>query len=135
MYAHVLVPISFDADRNTTRALAVARVLAADTGTITLLHVQEAVPSYALGYLPPDYLAESRAELADALTVLAGDLPRCKVAVVDGHAGRTISDWAMDNAVDCIVVASHRPGMQDLLLGSTATTVVRHAPCAVHVIR
>ncbi len=135
MYAHVLVPISFDADRDTTRALAAARVLAGPSGRISLLHVQETVPPYALGYLPADYLAETRADLERALMTLAGDLPRVSVHVVDGHAGRTISDWAAQNAVDCIVVASHRPGMQDLLLGSTATTVVRHAPCAVHVMR
>jgi nucleotide-binding universal stress UspA family protein len=33
------------------------------------------------------------------------------------------------------VIASHRPGMADLLIGSTAAQVVRHAPCAVHVLR
>jgi nucleotide-binding universal stress UspA family protein len=135
MYTHVLVPISFEADRATSRALALARMLAGTTGRVTLLHVQEAVPSYALGYLPPDYLAESRAELQLSLQTLAGDMPRATAQVIDGHAGRTITDWAKANAVDCIVIASHRPGMQDLLLGSTATTVVRHAQCSVHVVR
>lgn len=135
MYHHVLVPISFDTDRDTVRALAAARLLVAPGGHISFLHVQEAVPSHALGYLPVDYLAETRAELARALQTIAGDLPNVSVHVVDGHAGRTITAWAAEQGVDCIVIASHRPGMQDLLLGSTAASVVRHARCAVHVIR
>ncbi len=135
MYSHVLVPVSFEANRATSQALALARMLSGSAGRVTLLHVQETVPSYALGYLPPDYLAESRAELQQSLQTLAGDMPRAKAEVVDGHAGRTITDWAKDHAVDCIIIASHRPGMQDLLLGSTATTVVRHAQCSVHVLR
>ena len=36
---------------------------------------------------------------------------------------------------DCIVIGSHKPGLIDYLLGSTAARVVRHAPCAVHVLR
>jgi len=39
------------------------------------------------------------------------------------------------HAVDLIVIASHRPGLKDYFLGSTAGRVVRHSPCAVHVIR
>jgi universal stress protein F len=33
------------------------------------------------------------------------------------------------------VIASHRPGIQDYFLGSTASRVVRHANCTVHVMR
>ncbi len=42
---------------------------------------------------------------------------------------------AVAHAVDCIVIGSHKPGLSDYLLGSTAARVVRHAPCAVHVYR
>jgi nucleotide-binding universal stress UspA family protein len=66
---------------------------------------------------------------------MAESLPGGQAVLVEGHSGRTILDWADKHGVDCIIIASHRPGMQDLLLGSTATTVVRHARCAVHVIR
>ncbi|WP_170501927.1 universal stress protein, partial [Ruegeria atlantica] len=37
--------------------------------------------------------------------------------------------------IDCIVLASHKPGMKDFFLGSTAALVVRHARCSVHVLR
>jgi nucleotide-binding universal stress UspA family protein len=135
MYKHVLVPVSFDEDRDATGAIAVARLLAGDKGRITIMHVLEQIPSYAISYMPQEYLTESRAAIEKELTDMAGALSNAKGVVVDGHSGRTIVDWAGDNDVDCIVIASHRPGMQNLLLGSTATQVVRHASCAVHVIR
>ena len=43
------------------------------------------------------------------------------------------TEWETDT--DCVVIASHRPGLQDYLLGSTAARVVRHAACSVHVLR
>ena len=36
---------------------------------------------------------------------------------------------------DLIVVGSHRPAMATYLLGSNASTIVRHAPCSVLVVR
>jgi len=135
MYKHVLVPVSFDQDRDAAGALEVATILADEGGRITLLHVMEQIPAYAISYLPQDYLAESRAAIEAELARMAEGQPRAEGLVVEGHSGRTILDWAEANTVDCIVIASHRPGMQDLLLGSTAAQVVRHADCAVHVVR
>lgn len=135
MYDNILVPISFDDDRDANGAIAVARALAKDGAKITLLHVMEQIPGYAISYMPNDYITESRRAIQTELTAMAGNLPGGEAVLVEGHSGRTIVDWADKHGVDCIIIASHRPGMQDLLLGSTATTVVRHARCAVHVIR
>lgn len=135
MYAHVLVPVSFDADRNSSGALAVARLLAGESGHISLLHVIEQVPGYAAAYLPSGYQSEARKTVESELEKIAATLPDASVHVIHGHSGRTILDWSETHKPDCIVIASHRPGMQDLLLGSTAAKVVRHAQCAVHVIR
>lgn len=135
MYKHVLVPISFDEDRDAIGAVGIARRLAGAEGHITLLHVMEEIPAYAISYMPPEYLQESREAIMKELGEMADELPNATGLVVDGHSGRTILDWAGENDVDCIVIASHRPGMQDMLLGSTATQVVRHATCAVHVVR
>ena len=55
--------------------------------------------------------------------------------VVYGHAGTSILEYAEEHGCDCIVIASHRPGLGDYLLGSTAARVVRHAACSVHVMR
>lgn len=135
MYSNILVPISFDDDRDAAGAVEIATALAAEGAKITLFHVMEQVPAYAMTYITDEHRADSRRAVQTELDKMAANVPGGKGQVVDGHSGRTILDWAEQNQVDCIVIASHRPGMQDLFLGSTATRVVRHAPCAVHVIR
>ncbi|WP_170510829.1 universal stress protein [Ruegeria arenilitoris] len=135
MYHNILVPISFDAERDTSGPLKLAKLLATPDAKVTLLHVVEHIPDYAISYMPAEYLTEARRAIQDELKLLAAKLPNAKGVVVEGHSGRTILDWAETNKPDLIIMASHRPGMQDLLLGSTATHVVRHASCAVHVVR
>ncbi|WP_170601214.1 universal stress protein [Ruegeria arenilitoris] len=135
MYHNILVPISFDTERDTSGPLKLAKLLATPDAKVTLLHVVEHIPDYAISYMPAEYLTEARRAIQDELSILAAKLPNAKGVVVEGHSGRTILDWAETNKPDLIIMASHRPGMQDLLLGSTATHVVRHASCAVHVVR
>lgn len=135
MYDNVLVPVSFDTERDSAGSLVVATHLAGETGKIALLHVVEQVPSYVLSSLPAEYHSDALKTAEKQLSDMAATLPNASAHVIAGHAGRSVLDWAEKNGTDCIVIASHRPGMQDLLLGSTATQVVRHANCAVHVIR
>ncbi len=73
--------------------------------------------------------------IRDRLTELSDRFENGSGVLVEGHSGTTILEWAEANGVDCIVVASHRPGLTDYLLGSTAGRVVRHAACSVHVVR
>jgi nucleotide-binding universal stress UspA family protein len=135
MYANILVPIALDnEDERTQQAIKVAKTLADDGARITLLHVVEAVPSYAISYIASDILAETRKGIEAEMNRLAAEAGAV-AKVIDGHSGRSILDYAEEHGPDLIVIASHRPGMQTLLLGSTATHVVRHAQCAVHVLR
>lgn len=135
MYQNILVPVSFDSDRDSAGAIEIAQALSAEGAKITLIHVMEHIPGYAISYMPTDYIAESRMAIEKELAIMGDSLPNAEAIVIEGHSGRTILDWAEENKIDCIVIASHRPGMQDLLLGSTASQVVRHAKCAVHVLR
>ena len=137
MYDNILVPVAFDegSDEKIAKATAVARALASERARITLLHVMEQVPGYAINYMPADYSAQARKAIEGELHDLAAKLPGGVGLVIEEHSGRTILDWAEANKPDLIIIASHRPGMQDLLLGSTAAHVVRHAGCAVHVVR
>ena len=135
MYSNILVPIALDnEDDRTAQALDIAKSLSAEGATITLLHEVEAAPSYAISYISADILVATRAGIDTELARLASDLGANSV-VIDGHSGRSILDYAEEQGNDLIVIASHRPGMQTLLLGSTATHVVRHAQCSVHVLR
>ncbi len=135
MYRNIMVPVSFDDEGKIEAAMQVAKKLLEKGGKITLIHVVEEIPVYVINYLPQDYLRGTRAAIEADLTRLAAAHGPAQHAVVEGHSGRTILEWAGTNAADLIVIGSHRPGMQDLLIGSTATHVVRHAACAVHVLR
>jgi nucleotide-binding universal stress UspA family protein len=135
MYNHILVPISFDEEDKTERALALTRLLGSETARVTLLHVMERVPVYAISYIPDDYLNESRGTIERDLEARAATLPNASAAVIDGHAGSGILEWLEENDVDCVIIASHDPGVTDYFLGGTAAHVVRHAKCSVHVVR
>jgi nucleotide-binding universal stress UspA family protein len=135
MYKHVLVPVAFDTGRDTKRSIEIAEAIADNDATITALHVVEEVPSYVAQYLPEGQMDANITEIEEILTKNLVGHDRIKVRVIEGHAGHSIVDYATDNDIDCIVIASHRPGFQDYFLGSTAARVVRHAPCSVHVVR
>jgi universal stress protein F len=135
MYHNILVPIAIDTEHHPERSLDLARTLAAPDARITLLHVIEHAPRYAMSYMPQDLVEETRLGLATELDRMAASLPNASGEVVVGHSGRSILDWVEANVPDMIIIESHRPGMQDLLLGSTASHIVRHAPCSVLVLR
>ena len=135
MYKNILVPIALQHERDTGGAMDVAHRLLAEGGQITALHVMEAVPGYASQYLPEGHLESRHAEMQAALKAELGGVMDVKPVVISGHSGRSIVEYAEDHDIDCIVIASHRPGLQDYFLGSTAAHVVRHAGCAVHVVR
>lgn len=135
MYKHILVTVGFDTEHDAEQSLRVAKVLADENTRTTVLHVKEAIPGYVVAYMPENYDVGVKKEFLAKLKGLANQVDHGAAALVEGHSGRTIVDWAEANDVDCIIIDSHRPGLQDYLLGSTAARVVRHAKCAVHVIR
>ncbi|NND91450.1 MAG: universal stress protein [Granulosicoccus sp.] len=135
MFKSILVPVALDHTRNVNAALDIARRLLEEGGTIIALNVIEAIPGYAAVHLPANYQEKGRSEARAALQAELGEASDIKLDVVTGHAGRTILNYAEQHDCQCIVVASHRPGLQDYFLGSTAAWVVRHAGCSVHVVR
>jgi len=135
MYKNILVPISFETERDAEGALAIAQALRAEGGAITCLHVMEHLPKYATDYLPVGHLERQKADISKKLKALAESVGNATAVVIEGHSSRSILNHANSNDADLIIIASHQPGMQDYLLGSTAAKVVRHAKCAVHVLR
>lgn len=66
---------------------------------------------------------------------MAGDLP-VETFVLAGHPAHTIIQFAKDNGIDLIVTGKlGKSGIEELLLGSVADHVIRHAPCPVLVVR
>lgn len=135
MYSNIIVPLAFDEDHNPDTALNVARTLAAPGARVTLVHVTADVPGFALSYMPEGYGAELKRTLQNEVDKLANEFENGAGVIRQGQAANEILDLASEVGADCIVIASHRPGLGDYLIGSTAARVVRHAPCSVMVLR
>lgn len=133
MYRNILVPIAYEAGQDAKAELAVAEKLAAPGAIVTLLHVMDPVPFFAIDYMPEGYRDELVRAIRADLQRQADLLVAGQVVVIEGDAAREILDYALGNQVDCIVLATHRSDTS--LYGSTASRVVRYAPCAVHLLR
>ena len=134
MYKHILVPMALDhgiADLT----MQIAGALLADGGQITALHVHEAPNNSVSAYVDESVMKSAFTEAEAEMNARAAAMDGVNAVTVQGHSGRTIIDMATELNADCIVLGSHKPGLIDYFLGSTATRVVQHAQCAVHVAR
>ena len=134
MYKKILVSLALDHGHG-FRAMEVARRLKAEDGEIIVLHVIEKIPGFAGLYVTDKNDNEIQRLAEEAIAERIGDQKDATSVIIVGHPGRSIADHAKEIDADCIIVGSHKPGLQDFLLGSTAARIVRHSPCSVHVLR
>ena len=134
MYNNILVAMALDHGVS-QKTLEIAKILSTPGGTITALHVLEEPHGTANVRLREDLLQQGTDRAKDLFNEKLENTSGVERKLVVGHVSRTIVDYANENGVDCIVMGSHKPGLSDYLLGSTAARVVRHASCAVHVFR
>lgn len=134
MYKNILVPMALDHGIGET-AVDVARKLLDEGGTITALHVHESPYSGVGAYVDDKTVADAFARAKARLEERVAKMPGVTAKIMQGHSGRSIIDESAKMGADCIVLGSHKPGLIDYFLGSTAARVVQHAPCAVHVLR
>ncbi len=134
MYTKVLVPVSLAEEAETQKAFELARQFCGAGGEIHALHVVETVPAFSESFVPSEVMRELEASAKQKFDdVVPSDV--AEKEVMHGAAGSLILQYADRIGADCIIVASHRPGLADYFLGSTAARVVRHAQCSVHVLR
>jgi len=135
MYSNILVALSLEHGISDI-ALSAAKSLLSEGGKITAVHVHEPPNRSILAYLEEDVIKKShqraKKKLADRLK---GEKDVSAVLLEGQSAGRSLNEYANTHGIDCIIVGSYQPGMKDFFLGSTATRVVRHAHCTVHVLR
>ena len=136
MYKTILVPIDMAHVAEGQANVDLAAQHAANGATIILLNVVEDIPGWAAAALPADLLAKSQEYSRTELESIGSSSGvQMEVEVRSGHSYNTILEVAEEKNADLIIIASHRPGLQDYFLGSTAAKVVRHAQCSVLVIR
>ncbi len=135
MYKTILVPIDIAHMEEGKAILEMARQHADENGRIVLLNVVQEIPSWAAVNLPSGMIEKNMVSSKEELKALAGDDPRIEIQVREGHSYDTILEVCNDLPADLVIIASHRPDLQDYFLGSTAARVVRHAQCSVLVVR
>ncbi len=114
----------------------IARQIGDKDARIILVNVMEEMPGYVAIELPQSLFVDARknaGEKLKAIAVAASIKPDYEVLV--GNAHSSIPRLAKEQEADPIIVGSHKPGLQDYFLGSTAARVVRHASCTVLVVR
>jgi nucleotide-binding universal stress UspA family protein len=134
MYTKVLVPVSLAEGADTEKAFELAKMFIGETGEICALHVIETVQTFSEAYVPSEVTQQWENAAREHFETIVPDSVITR-EVLHGSAGVTILNHAKKIGADCIIVASHRPGLADYFLGSTAARVVRHAQCSVHVLR
>jgi nucleotide-binding universal stress UspA family protein len=140
MFKTILVPVDI-LDVDTARpALERATALAeASGGTVRLVHVRSLVPLTYMEFVPATFDEEQQRVAEDKLAEVAASvkLPEERVSTVVrlGSIYGEVLDEADKTGADLVVVGSHRPSMATYLLGSNASTIVRHATCSVLVVR
>lgn len=136
MYKTILVPIDMSHIEIGKAMIDVAREQGGDDARIILLHVIEDIPNWVAAEIPSGVLDNSRQSVQRELQAIATAASvKADVEIRSGHPYKTILDKADEVDADLIIVASHKPGLQDYLIGSTAAKVVRHANCSVLVVR
>lgn len=140
MYRNILLPLDLDHPSSWRAALPTALGLAAQwRGRLRLLYVIAKINQQVLEYLPPGAQEQARQEAETRLDEFARAHCPAEVevatVVAEGSVYRRILREAQSSRAQVIVMAAHRPEMDDYLLGSHAARVVRHAPCSVFIVR
>ena len=132
MYKKILVPIELSHEHSGINAIKIAKKLIDDEGKIVLVSVVASVPHYIEAELPTNLMESSKKHAYEKLTAIAKkEGLKSEVKIRTGHAANEILETAQNCNADLIIVASHRPGLSDYFLGSTAARIVRHAQCPV----
>lgn len=136
MYKSVVIAAAlFNQGATTRAAMERARTLLDTGGKITLVHVIDEVPGYVAASIPKEHMTARRREVEVQLAALAAGAPDVDVVVREGQPAAAILGTAKETGADLIMIASHKPGLSDYFIGSTAARIVRHAPVSVLVTR
>ena len=134
MHETILVPVDLSHPEEGRKALGTARRMESGQARIVALYVEGDIPKFIADKVPKgvreEHIATARGELSSR-----ADEVGAESEIRSGRPSTVILEYAKEIGADLIVIASHRPGLQDYLLGSTAARVVRHAECTVLVER
>lgn len=134
MYNKIIIASALDQGFG-ARALETAKTLLSENGQIITLHVVEPINEVVESFVTEEAKSKARGTIKEMMATRVRDEQSIEPVILSGHPGSQIPAYAKKVGADCIIVGSHKPGLEDFFLGSTASRVVRHAKCTVHVLR
>jgi len=136
MFKKILVPVDLSHNELGAQMINLAKEIGGDSAEIVLTHVVHDIPAYAAVEISGELLDKTHKWAKAELEKLAKDNNVTGGADLrHGSAGTAILEAAIEHGVDLVIIGSHKPGVADYFLGSTAGRVVRHAQCPVLVMR
>ncbi len=141
MFNHILVAIDLNHKETWQKMFSEATIYASNAGAV--LHVMTVGPDFGTSlvgsFFPKDHKEKMISETNEKLHQISKEnIPaEIKVQHIVGYGNAYEEILRMQKKLSCdlIIIGSHRPHMQDYLLGPNAARVVRHANCSVLVIR
>jgi nucleotide-binding universal stress UspA family protein len=141
MYKDILLAVDLVHESSWRKALPESVHIAQTSGS--RIHLLTVVPDFGSSLVGSFFPKEHAAKLLEQVRQQLHEFSKKNIPegipiqhiVGHGSAYDEILHYARETKSDLIVIGSHRPEMQDYLLGPTAAKVVRHAKCSVLVVR
>ena len=141
MYEHILLPVDLGNDSSWAKALPTAIEYCNAFGST--MHVMTVVPDFGSAmvsqFFPRDHEEKMMERAGEVLHKFVVDRVPGSISVqhivADGTIYKTIIETAEVIGADLIIMGSHRPELEDYLLGPNAARVVRHSTKSVLVVR
>ena len=127
-----IVVVPLDMSEFSLKALATAKDLVNDNANVRIVHVLPPIDRPILGF---EHRNEQTRAAMSAF-IQEHDFPKMNITILEGDPIKQIVQFAEDCAAGLIVMPSHGRGMlTEMLLGSTAYSIVRRAQCPVLVLK
>lgn len=142
MYKTIIMPVDVFEMELSDKAIRHAEFLAQQDGIIHLLHVLPASASYTMSRFASDLRRfeehlqqEAESRLTTMVSHFSLDPSRIKLHVRLGSVRDAVNELAEELGADMVVIGSRNPSISTHLLGSNASSVIRHAHIPVLVVR
>jgi nucleotide-binding universal stress UspA family protein len=141
MYSHILLAVDLGDAQSWKKPVKVASEYAKAFGST--LHVMTVVPDFGMSivgsFFPANYEKDVMAKTNEDLHAFVKENVPTDIQVQHivglGSIYQEILRVAKEIKSDLIVVGTHRPNMQDYLVGPNTARVMRHANCSVLIVR
>ena len=142
MYKTIIMPVDVFEMELSDKAVRHAEFLAQQEGIIHLLHVLPASASYTMSRFAADLRRfeehlqkEAESRLTTMVSHFSIDPSRIKLHVRLGSVRDAVNELATELKADVVVIGSRNPSITTHLLGSNASSVIRHTHIPVMVVR